>query len=848
MLTRTGLISLFLFSAGVSLAQDSARIEGTVRNNSGKPLPFVMIGVLEYPELTTETDERGHFAVIIPSGIEVRIAFAYGEYENAVHTVTAAPGQLIRLDVTMRGKVMELTEVTITHEGERQKVSVIYLDPADVEEIPLPSGSIEQILKSIGLGLSTAGGELSSQYSVRGGNFDENLVYVNDFEIYRPLLIRGGQQEGLSFINPKLVRRLSFSSGGFDVRYGDKMSSVLDVNYKRPDSLAASLELSPLGLAMHFESGSDTGRWMGLIGVRHKTTRYLLSSLETKGVYSPSFYDVQSLVIHKFPSKANGQRLARWEMEWLTNVSSNSYRFLPEDRISSIGTIDNVKQLEVFFDGSERDQFQTYMSGLALTHIADSNRSRLKWLISANRSIEKETFDIIGDYFLYQVETNLGEEEFGGRLYGLGYGTYQNFARNYLTASVANIEHKGYRMAKSKRHVFEWGAKYQYESITDHLNDWNRQDSALYSLPDDPDSLFIHSYIKSDTSLTSGRVSAYLQDTWVIFKDTHGYANLTYGLRGHWWTVNKELVLSPRAQFILKPHTKKSIILKLATGLYQQPPFYRELRDIGGNLHPEVRAQKSLHVVGGIDYVFKIWQRDFRFISEAYYKYLWDLVPYDVEDVKIRYFAKNNARGYAMGIDFRLNGEFIPESESWITLSFLRTREDIEGDFYNVYLDTNGVEVFPGTVAFGGVADTVVQENGYLRRPTDQLVSFSMLFTDYLPSNKNFKVSLNMVFGSSLPFSPPNSVRYRNALVIPPYRRVDIGFSALLWDADRKAEHPTSFFRHFSKVWASLEVFNLLGIDNTISHIWINDNNGTLYAFENHLTGRLLNLRVIMKV
>jgi hypothetical protein len=340
----------------------------------------------------------------------------------------------------------------------------------------------------------------------------------------------------------------------------------------------------------------------------------------------------------------------------------------------------------------------------------------------------------------------------------------------------------------------------------------------------------------------------YLQDTWVIHKGDHSFVNLTYGIRAHWWDINREFVVSPRAQLILKPLWERDVVFKLATGLYQQPPFYRELRNKVGHLNPAVRAQKSLHVVTGMDMVFKLWQREFRFITEAYYKQLWDLVPYEVEDVKVRYAAENSSKGYAAGIDFRLNGEFIPETESWITLSFLRTREDIAGDFYSKYLDTNGVEVFPGTAAFGGVSDTVVEELGYIPRPTDQLVNFSILFTDYLRTNKNFKVSLNMVFGSSVPFSPPNSIRYRNALRIAPYRRVDIGFSALLWDISRREEHPTSFFRHFNKIWASLEVFNLLGINNTISHIWINDNNGTLYAFANHLTGRLLNLRVIVKI
>ena len=820
-----------------ALAQPVANIQGLVINDKGRPIEFVGIGVLDHPDLATFTDERGAFTLTIPAGQEVTIGFTILGYEPVLQVVMASPGEIMTLTIVMSRTSRVLSTVTIEAPGRQTQVSVITLDPIKVEEIPLPSGNFEQILKSIGLGVGTSGGELSSQYSVRGGNFDENLVYVNDFEVYRPLLIRGGQQEGLSFVNPKLIRKLSFSSGGFEAKYGDKMSSVLDINYKRPDSTEATIELSPLGAALHVEGSNRNRKWLYLLGARQKSTRYLLSSLETKGAYRPSFYDLQSLIIHRFSSA--------WEMEWIVNVNQNRYRFFPENRITSIGTIDNVKELEVFFDGSEKDEFQTYMSGLSATYIGDSNRTRLKFLISAHRSLEAETFDILGDYFLYQVETNLGEE-FGDRLYALGYGTYHDFARNYLVATLANAEHKGYRF--TPRHLIEWGVKYQFEHINDQLNEWVRQDSALYSLPYDTTQVLVAEVLKTQLQLSSNRVMTFVQDTWVLHEDSSSFANLTYGARLHWWDANKEWVVSPRAQFSFKPSWQRKVVFKAAAGLYQQPPFYRELRDLQGILHPEVRAQKSFHAVIGSDYVFKLWGREFRFITEAYYKQLWDLIPYDVEDVKIRYMPEQTARGYAAGVDFRLNGDFVEDTESWVTLSFLRTREDIMGDFYTVYLDSAGNEVFPGTSAFENVTDTAQYEVGFVPRPTDQFVNLAILFTDYLPSNKNFKVHLNLVFGSTLPFSPPASARYRNSFRIPPYRRVDIGFSALLWDRERREQRPESFFRHFERIWASLEVFNLLGINNTVSHIWINDNNGTLYAFENHLTGRLLNLRVIAKL
>lgn len=821
-----------------SLAQNTARISGTVTNEKGRPMEFVGIGVLGYPELAAVTDEAGRFELDIPANEELTIGFTFVGYESALQTVTAAPGEEITITVKVKRKATLIPEITISTPGKRPQVSVIELDPEKVEEIPLPSGNFESILKSIGLGVSSSGGELSAQYSVRGGNFDENLVYVNDFEIFRPLLTRTGQQEGLSFINAKLVRRVEFSSGGFEVKYGDKMSSVLDVLYKRPDTFATTAEFSPLGAAFHIEGANRKASWMYLLGARYKTTQYLLSSLETTGDYKPSFYDVQSLVIHRFNRN--------WEAEWIVNVNQNRYQVFPESRITSIGTIDNVKQLEVFFDGSEKDEFQTYMSGLSTTYVGDSNRLRLKFLVSAHRSVETETFDIIGDYFLYQVETNLGEETFGERLFGLGFGTFHDYARNYLTSTVANAAHKGFRYGD--KHLVEWGAKYQYEHIDDKLNEWARQDSALYSLPFDTSQVLVSEVLKTNLQLTSSRATAYLQDTWVLNEDTNSYANLTYGLRAHWWDVNNEFVISPRAQFSLKPPWNRNVIFSAAAGLYQQPPFYRELRNFQGVLNPAVRAQKSAHIVAGVDYVFQLWGRDFRFISEAYYKQLWDLVPYDIEDVKIRYFGENRSKGYAAGVDFRLNGDFVEDTESWVTLSFLQTKEDIENDFYTVYLDSAGNEVFPGTAGFENVTDTTSAQNGFLPRPTNQLVNLSVLFQDYLPSNKNFKVHLNLVFGSSLPFSAPNGVRYRNVFRIPPYRRADIGFSALLWDRERREMKPESFLRRFNKIWASLEVFNLFGINNTISHIWINDNNGTLYAFENHLTGRLINLRVIIKI
>ncbi len=828
---------LFLLLSSVLVSGQSAYIRGEVKDEKGNPIEFVNVGLREEPGSGDVTDREGHFFLRIRGGQKRTLAVSYVGYRPVHLPVTVAAGDTLYLDIRIRRSPENLPVIEIKPQGERNKSSTFTLDPQEVSRIPTPSGNFEALLKTIGLGVSTAGGELSSQYSVRGGNFDENLVYVNDFEIYRPQLIRSGQQEGLSFVNPDLTRKIEFSSGGFEARYGDKMSSVLDVQYKRPDSFAASLQLSLLGAQLHLEGADRYKRFRYLIGLRQKSNQYLLQGLTTRGSYQPSFSDAQAMMIYTINEN--------WEMEFIGNYARNAYVFIPESRVSSIGTFNDVKELEVFFDGQEEDRFETGFGGLSFTYAADSNRFRLKLLASAFRTQESETFDIIGDYFLYQVENDLGAKEFGERLFSLGYGTYQNWARNYLTMNVANAGAKGYLF--SEKHFLEFGARAQYETVDDRLNEWRRIDSALYSLPDVPGKVLVNEVLKTQNNLQSQRYSAYFQDTWILASDSSGDLNLTSGVRGSYWTVNGEILISPRFQLSWKPVWEKNMVFRLSTGLYQQAPFYREIRDLDGNIHRDVRAQKSFHAVLGSDYVFQMWDREFRFISELYYKYLWDLVPYNIEDVKIRYFGENLSKGYAAGIDLRLHGEFVRDAESWVTLSLMQTREDIEGDTYTKYVDASGQEIFTFQTDFASrVSDTVLAEVGYIARPTDQRVNVGILFQDYFPNNENFKVHLNLLFGTGLPFGPPDNERYRNAFRMPPYRRVDIGFSALLLDKGKRLPGKSGW-KEFESIWASLEVFNLLGINNTVSHIWIKDNTNTSYAFENYLTGRRLNLRLIAR-
>ncbi len=828
---------LILFHLSAILRAQNVYVAGKVQDEKGHPVEFVNVGIREQPGSGDVTDAKGQFFIKAKAARKLTLVVSYVGYKAVHLPIEANPGDTLRLDITIARTAESLPTIEIKPQGERNKSSTFVLDPRKVSRIPTPSGNFESLLKTIGLGVSTAGGELSSQYSVRGGNFDENLVYVNDFEIYRPQLIRSGQQEGLSFVNPDLTRKIEFSSGGFEARYGDKMSSVLDVQYKRPDSFAGSVQLSLLGAQFHIEGADRYNRFRYLLGVRQKSNQYLLSGLTTKGSYQPSFTDAQLMLIYTLNEN--------WEMEFIGNYARNLYAFIPQSRVSSIGTFNDVKELEVFFDGQEEDRFETGFGGLSLTYAADSNRFRLKFLTSAFRTQESETFDIIGDFFLYQVENDLGAKEFGQRLFSLGYGTYHNWARNYLTMNVANAGVKGYVFGE--KHFLEFGGRAQYESVDDKLNEWQRIDSALYSLPDVPGEVLLKEVLKTQNELQSSRYSAYLQDTWILSSDSSGDLNLTAGFRGSYWTVNREWVVSPRAQLSWKPVWERNMVFRLAAGLYKQPPFYRELRDLNGMVHRDVKAQKSFHFVLGSDYVFNIWEREFRFISELYYKYLWDLVPYDIEDVKIRYFGKNQSHGYAAGVDMRLHGEFVKDAESWVTLSVMKTQEDIEGDYFTRFLDADGNEVFTFQSDFSSrVADTVNSELGYIARPTDQRVNVGILFQDYFPNNKNFKVHLNLLFGTGLPFGPPDNTRYRNAFRIPPYRRVDIGFSALLLDKGKKLP-AKSMLKSFESIWASLEVFNLLGINNTVSHIWIKDNTNTSYAFENYLTGRRLNLKLIAR-
>lgn len=820
-------------------AQQKATILGTITDRNNDEAVELVTVFVQGTQNVTETDERGRYRIQVDPEKEFVLNFTRIGYNTFSQSFGAlSPGGVREFDVAMVPSGSDL-EVIIT-ERQIEEAGMVREDALELKLLPTTTGNLESVLPHIALGTSTGtGGELSSQYNVRGGNYDENLVYVNDFEVYRPQLIRSSQQEGLSFPNIDLLRDLSFSSGGFEAKYGDKMSSVLDIYYKRADSLRASAAISLLGATAHVEgsirSKVNPYRHLRILtGIRYKTTQSLLSTLDVRGEYAPKFLDLQSYITYDLSRTL--------QVGVMGNYNSSIYNFDPVSRQTAQGLIDFALQLTSTFEGHEVDDFITGMGGVSLTYIPDKERNPmyLKFLASGYQSRERENYDIVGAYRLSQIETGLGSENVGEEILVLGTGIQHEFTRDVLTSQVATFEHKGgieFQPVQDdaggeRTHFFQWGLKAQREDIFDKLNEWERLDSAGYSLPNDPGAVQLISVLKSTNDLESLRFSAFMQDTYTKIRDGKYEMKLTGGVRMSYWDMNDELIFSPRAQFLYKPlQSKNDISFRLAAGIYNQPPFYREMRRPDGTVNRDLLSQKSFHLVGGatVDFGPDVRGRKrYRMITEMYYKQLWDVVSYDINNVRIRYSGENDASGYVMGLDVRLNGEFVPGAESWINLSFLRARESLDG--------VTHMKREVGEAEGSAVSD--------VPRPTDQFLNLNIFFQDYLPKNENFKVHLNLSVGTGLAFGfPDDNVVYRNTYRYAAYRRLDIGFSVLLWDEswrDRKPNHYLSFSRNS---WVSLEVFNLPDIRNEASKTWIRAIDNSQYAISNYLTGRRLNLR-----
>ncbi len=837
----------FFFAFANKAPGQQATLRGQVIDGqSGAPIELATLYV-EGTQTITETDAEGRFRLDVPAGRDfVLVVRRVGYAERKIRLSALKPGAGRALRIALHPASDDNPEIVVR--GRRRlHDDMIREEVEELKLLPSTTGNLESALPHIALGTSSGtGGELSSQYNVRGGNYDENLVYVNGFEVYRPQLIRSGQQEGLTFPNLDLIQSLSFSSGGFEARYGDKMSSVLDITYKRPTTFRASVSGSLLGGSAHLEGSKPLGdawrHFRYLVGARYKTTRYLLGSLDVTGEYTPDFADIQGWFTYDLSPD--------WQLGLLLNYNRSVYRFVPRTRSTAFGLINFALQLYTEFEGQELDDFTTNMAGLSLTWVPDRTHNPLfmKWTASGWKSDENERFDIIGRYSLRQIETGLGSDNFGEVVAELGTGIQHQYVRNFLDYQVVNFAHNGgielQREAASessmRTHFLRWGAKFQLEHIEDRLLEWERLDSAGYSLPYDTSAVRLWSVLRTDMPnvLDTRRLTAYAQDTWTWRRDSTGELRLTFGLRGGLWAnaASRHVYLTPRAQVQYKPlRSASDLSFRLAAGMYFQPPFYREMRRPDGTLNTALTAQKSAHLVGGFTCDFywkKVSEEPFRLIVEAYYKHLWDLVSYEVDNVRIRYSGQTDATGYVTGLDVRINGQFVPGAESWVNLSLLRARERLEGVQH--------------------LTRKIGQEEGQpvrdVPRPTDRFLNLSIFFQDYLPKNENFKMHLNLSFGTGLPYGIPNNNRiYRNPYRYSPYHRVDIGFSVALFAPEALEKHPNHPLRFTRSSWLSLEIYNLLDVQNTANNTWIKTVFNQQYAVPNYLTSRRVNLRFRME-
>ncbi len=799
----------------------TALVVGKLLDENQNPLAGVSVIILGR-QTGLVTSDSGTFRIRVPAEKAFALVFSFTGYKTEQRNFLLNQKEEEHIVVQLERGAHALEQVVVSDQRENRESGLIRVNPKNAINIPTPIGGIESLLKV----LVGSNNELTSQYSVRGGNYDENLTYINDFEVFRPYLVSNAQQEGLSIINPELTHSVNFYTGGFQARYGDKMSSALDIQYRKPAGFAGSVYLGLLEQGLHLEGTAANNRFTYLIGVRNRNNSTLLSSQETKGTYAPSSSDIQA----QFGYQLNKNTL----LELLGTLSQTRFHLIPESSqlTSSIFSPYYTANLglDIFFSGQEKDDYQANLLGLSLSQQINS-RLRLKWMVSRFEDKEQQNYDITGQYLFGDRDFDKSSATYGQITNPLGAGAYQNFARDNLDIAVWNATHKGYLTLD--HHYLQWGVSAERQVVNYQLNEFQYQDSAGYSLPYDPGVPGISSFAKGQDKPGITRLTGFVQDN-LLFRDS-GRFTLQGGVRYNYNTLNKELLVSPRLGASWKPlHTKRDIVYRAAIGIYDQPPFFREMLRPDGSLNTALKAQRSWQVVAGFDQNFKIGDRPFRFTTEAYYKYLTRVDPYDINNVKIQYFALNDARAYTTGVDFRLFGELVKDAESWISLGFMRSREKIDTFYYTYTLDS-----------LNHPTDSSKTQAGWVRRPTDRLFTLGIFLQDYLATNKNLKAYLNFLYGSNLPFNIPGNLRYRNALQIDPYIRIDVGFSALLLDSEKSNRRSHSPFRSFDNIWATLEVFNIIDRANTISYMLIKDFSNTTYAIPNRLTPRLINLKLV---
>jgi hypothetical protein len=783
------ILQIFMLCMAMYAQAQSFTLQGRIVDESGSPVEFASVSCLKQGKMTM-TSLKGEYSLQLHSADSVEVRFSMVGYKTKIRVLRRPRGKQT-LQVVLYSNDNELGEVTVTgtriQSGQTQELKKEHL-----KNLPSVSGNaVEELIQSQA-GVSTHS-ELSSQYNVRGGSFDENSVYINNVEVYRPFLVRSGQQEGISVINPDMVEKIEFSTGGYEARYGDKMSSALNITYKRPKPFEASVSASLLGASAYVGVSNKKVSWSN--GLRYKTTRNLLGSLDTKGEYKPTFIDYQTYFTYT-PNE-------RWDINFLGNISNNHYNFSPEDRETNFGTMENVKSFRVYFDGQEKDVFRTFFGSLGITRHFGKNTS-LSLIASAFKTREQEKYDIQGQYWLTQTETSEN----------LGVGTYFQHARNYLNAHVESL--KLLLKTKQKRHDIEGALTFKKEHISENSVEYEMRDSSNYSIPHTGKDLYMIYSMRAKNVLDANRIEAYIQDTY-RFGGGEGqlHYTLNYGVRFAHWSYTKETILSPRVSLGIIPAFNENVTMRFAAGLYYQAPFFKEIRDtttVNGityaKLNNKAKSQRSIHFIAGYDYRFKLNNRQFKFTAEAYYKLLGNLVPYSVNNVKVVYYGDNESSGHAAGLDFKIYGEFVPGTDSWLSLSLMSTK-----------MKLNGVSI---------------------PLPTDQRYALNLFFTDYFPGTDRWKMSLKLAFADGLPFAAPHRELESNSFRAPAYKRADIGLSyRLINNADNhNKKNP------LRNLWLGVECLNLFGINNVNSYYWITDVTGQQYAVPNYLTGRQLNFRI----
>lgn len=771
---------LVLLMSTLTTFADDFTLKGKVVDEDGNALELVTVSCLAQGKVAM-SNLKGEFTIGLNTADSVEVRFTMVGY-GVRKRVFRRPKGKMTVQIVMHPSA-SLKEVTVT-QRRRQTSQTEQLNAKDIKDMPSTTGNAVEELIQQQAGVSSHN-ELSSQYNVRGGSFDENSVYINQVEVYRPLLISSGQQEGLSVINPNMVEKIGFSTGGFESKYGDKMSSVLDITYRRIKGFEANATASLLGASGFVGYGNS--KFSMSHGVRYKTNRYLLGSLETTGEYNPNFIDYQTYISYT-PNK-------RWNIDFIGNVSDNHYNFEPKNRETSFGTLADVKSFKVYFDGQERDRFSTLFGALGITrNIKDS--TSIKFLTSAFHTKESERYDIAGQYWLDDTQTQES----------LGIGTYMEHARNYLTADVISFKLIGRH--QTKRHDIEAGISFKTEHIKEQSREYEMRDSSGYSVPHSADRLDLIYTLSAKNDIRSNRIEAYLQDTYRWSKGNN-YFTLNYGIRMANWSYNKETTVSPRASLAIVPAFNNDVTIRLAAGLYYQAPFYEEMRDtITANgvttavLNDKIKSQQSIHFIAAADYRFKMLNRPFKFSAEAYYKALNNLIPYNVQNMKITYYGENLTKGYATGIDLKLYGEFVPGTDSWLTFSLMSTRQKFNGE--------------------------------WIPLPTDQRWAVNLHFTDYFPGTDRWKMTLKLAFADGLPFGAPHRGLEQQQFRAPAYKRADIGMS---YCALRNA-------KGIKGLWLGLDCLNLFGISNVNSYYWVTDVTNTQWAVPNFLTGRQINAKI----